>query len=128
MINLVLASPNQDRSVFWNQGLNGFASTTLNVHCMDILLDNIVRINPEILLLDFGLLMLNALDGMDKLNRLCTATKVIVMGDAISEDAEWGLLKVGVRGCCSDDSKPQFIKQVVEAVLRGELWTRRTLT
>jgi len=126
--NLVLASPNQDRPVLWMQGLDGFVSTTLNIYGLDTLLDSLARINPEMLLLDFDLLKLNGLDGTTNLNRLCTATKVIVLSDIISEDTEWGLLKAGVRGCCQNDSKPQLIKQVVEAVQQGELWMRRSLT
>ena len=128
MANLVLASPNHDRPVLWKQGLNGFVNTTLNSCGLDTLLDHIVRISPEMLLLDIDLLKLNDPDCTAKLNRLCTATKVIVLSGTISENMEWGLLKAGVRGCCPNDSKPQFIKQVVEAVQQGELWIRRTLT
>ena len=128
MTNLVLAGPNQDISALWKQGLDGFVCTTLSIFGLCTLLDDIVRINPEMLLLDFDLLKLNDMDDSANLKKLCTATKVIVLSGNISEDMEWGLLKAGVRGCCPNDSKPQFIRQVVEAVQQGELWIRRTLT
>ena len=128
MTHLVLASPNQDRPSLWKQGLGSFSVTTLKAHGLPPLLDHTVRTNPEMLLLDFDLLKLNDLDCAADLGRLCTTTKVIVLSGIISEDTEWSLLKSGVRGFCLNDSKPQLIKQVVEAVQQGELWMRRTLT
>lgn len=128
MNNLILASSDQARPAFWKQGLNGFVSTTLIIDRLDALRDDVVRIKPAVLLLDFDLLKLNDLIGASNLNGLCAETKVIVLSGAISEDVEWDLLKAGVRGCCQNDIKPQFIKQVVVAVHQGELWMRRTLT
>lgn len=126
--NLILASPNQNRPAFWKQGLSGFVSTTLVIDGLDALLDNIARIKPEVMLLDFDLLKLDELNRAANLNKLCMATKVIVLSGGISENVEWDLLKIGVRGCCPSDIKPQFIKQVVMSVQKGELWIRRTLT
>lgn len=126
--NLILASPDQDRPTFWKQGLSGFVSTTLIVGGLDALLDSIAQIKPEVMLLDFDLLKLNELNGTANLNKLCVTTKVIILSGGISEDVEWNLLKIGVRGCCPNDIKPQFIKQVVMSVQQGELWIRRTLT
>lgn len=128
MNNLILASSDQARPAFWKQGLNGFVSTTLIIDRLDALRDDVVRIKPAVLLLDFDLLKLNDLIGASNLNGLCAETKVIVLSGVISEDLEWDLLKAGVRGCCQNDIKPQFIKQVVVAVQQGELWIRRTLT
>src|ERR1019366_8695378 len=126
--NLILASSDQDRPASWMQGLNGFVSTTLIIDRLHTLLDDVVRIKPEVLLLDFDLLRLNSLNGAANLNRLCTETKVIILSGAISEDLEWEMLKAGVRGCCRNDINPKLLKHVVMAVQQGELWIRRTLT
>ena len=126
--NLIIASPNRERILSWKQGLNGFVNTFIITDRLDILWDDVVRIKPEVLLLDIDLLKLNGLNGDADLKRLCTETKVIVLSGAISEDMEWNLLKAGVRGCCRNDTTPDLLKQVVMAVSQGELWIRRSLT
>jgi len=90
-----------------------------------MLRNEVVLIKPKALLLDFDLLGTNGLAG---LRSLCAETKTIIIGDDISEDMEWDMLKAGVRGCCRSGSDPKFLRQVVEAVHQGELWIRRTLT
>ena len=61
------------------------------------------------------------------MRRICSETKAIIVGDAISEEMEWELLKAGVKGCSRKDVDPVFLKHVVEAVQNGELWIRRTV-
>lgn len=125
MINLILASSNENRLALWKRGLKDFVSNTLIIDRLDTLRDDVVRIKPQVLLLDFDLLGSN---GVVDLRRLCVETKTIIMSGDISEDLEWELLKAGIRGCCRNDIKPQLLKQVVVAVQDGELWVRRTLT
>lgn len=127
--NLILAcSNNKDRLSTWKQSLNGYVVTTLLITKLDPLWDDVVRIKPEALLLDFGLPGLNNIYGISNLRRLCTETKIIVLGSAISEGMEWELLQAGVRGCCRNDITPLVLNQIVTAVQQGELWIRRTLT
>lgn len=128
MNNLILASSCQDRLASWKQGLNGFVSTTSIIDRLDTLRDDVVRIKPQVLLLDFDLLGLNGSNGAAGLKRLSTETKIIILSGVISEDMEWELFKAGVRGCCRNDVKPEFLQQIVVAVQQGELWMRRTLT
>lgn len=125
--NLILASSYPDRLTFWKNGLSNFVNTTLIIDRLDTLRDDVARIEPEVLLLDFDLLGLGALNGAVSLRRLCTETKIIIMAGAISEDVEWELVKAGVRGCCRKDIQPKLLQQVVIAVQQGELWIRRTL-
>lgn len=125
MINLILASSNENRLALWKRGLKDFVSNTLIIDRLDTLRDDVVRIKPQVLLLDFDLLGSN---GIVDLRRLCVETKTIVMSGDISEDIEWELLKAGIRGCCRNDIKSDLLKQVVVAVQDGELWVRRTLT
>ena len=126
--NLIIASPNRERILSWKQRLNGFVKTFVITDTLDILWDDVVRIKPQLLLLDIDLLKLNGLVGDVDLKRLCTEARVVVLSGAISEDMEWNLLKAGVRGCCRSDVKPDLLNQVVMAVNRGELWIRRSLT
>ena len=129
--NLMLASSNENRLASWKQGLDGFVITSLMLDKLDKLSNDVVRIRPEVLLLDFDLLRVHRLNGLNdaaNLRKLCTETKIIILGGDLSEDMEWELLKAGVRGCCRNDIKPAFLKQVVMAVRQGELWIRRSLT
>ena len=131
MNNLILASSNKDRLAFWKQGLDCFVSTTLIIDRLDKLLDDVLRIKPEVLLLDVDLLRLNGLTGFSgtvNLRGLCSETKIIILSGDLSESMEWELLKAGVRGCCRNDIKPRSLNHVVMAVQQGELWIRRTLT
>ena len=128
MKNLILASSNRNRAASWKQGLNDFATTTFILDRLDAFWNDVVRIGPDVLLLDADLLMLNGAVQLSTLNKICTETKVIVLVGEITEDLEWALLKAGVRGCCPNDFKPQDLKQVVLSVQQGELWIRRRLT
>lgn len=123
--NLIIASSYQDRLASWDLGLFGFDNTALVIDRLDVLREEVVRTKPKALLLDFDLLGSNS---AASLRSMCAETKTIVIGCDISEDTEWELLKAGVRGCCRGDSDPKFLRQVVDAVLQGELWIRRTLT
>lgn len=54
--------------------------------------------------------------------------RIVVFSPELSNEAEWGLFKTGIRGCCRNNVQPEQIKRVIQAVLNGELWIRRTLT
>jgi DNA-binding NarL/FixJ family response regulator len=126
--NLIIASSHQERIASWKQGLDGFVCTSLKIDSLDTLWDVVVRINPEVLLLDIDLLGLNGSNSAAQLRKLCTETRIIILSGLISEAMEWELLKAGVRGCCRNDIKPSLLNQVVNAVNQGELWIRRSLT
>lgn len=128
MSNLILAGPYKDRLASWARGLDGLASTTVIADQLDTLKDNVVKAKPNALLLDFDLIGLNGANGAASLRGLCAEAKIIILGNDLSEELEWELLKAGVRGCCQNDIKPEFLKQVIVAVQRGELWIRRSLT
>jgi DNA-binding NarL/FixJ family response regulator len=126
--NLIIASPNKERILSWMQGLNGFVKFSIITDRLDILWDDVVRIEPEVVLLDLDLLGLKYLSDVARLRRLCTETRVVILSGTISEDMEWELLKAGVRGCCRHEISSELLKQVVMAVQQGDLWIRRTLT
>ncbi len=126
--NLIIASPSRERIVSWMTGLDGFVKVSIVTAKLDILLDDVVRIKPDVLLLDFDLLKLNGPNRIAQLRKICAETKTIVLSGAISEDVEWNLFKSGARGCCKCDIDPDHLNQVVKAVNEGELWLRRSLT
>lgn len=132
--NLLLVSSHQGRLASWKQGLGDFAIAASAINRLDALGNDVVKLNPRIVLLDFELLGLNGSDrlnrskGAECLEKLCTETKVIVLSETMSEDMEWDLFKVGVRGCCKHDVQPDILNQVVLAIHQGELWMRRSLT
>lgn len=125
---LVLASSCQDRLARWEQGLRDLARTSQMVCGFDALKDTFSRSNPQLLLLDHALPGLDGANGTAHLKRLRPETRIIISGDSLSDEAEWELFKVGVRGCCRNDIDPQFLKGIIVAVQQGELWIRRTLT
>lgn len=125
--NLLIASLCQDKLASWKQGLNGFISTTSITNKLDILREDVVRVKPQAVLLDYELIGLQDSNDIFSLRRLCEETNIIIVGN-ISEDLEWEFLKAGIRGCCQSDTEPKLLKQVVLAVQGGELWIRRSLT
>lgn len=130
--NLILASSSLDRLNSWKEGLGDYSTTSLiidrlKIDRLDTLRDDVLRIKPEVLLLDYDLLGLNASNGSASLRRLCSEAKIIIMTGVISENVEWDLVKAGVRGCCQNDIPHKFLKQAVMAVQQGELWIRRSL-
>ncbi len=127
-LKIILAGSHQDRLASWMKGLEGIICTISIVDRLDILEDEVVRIKPKVLLLDFDLFGLNCSKSAAILRRICSEAKTIVMNGGLSEDVEWQLLKVGVRGCCRKDANQEYLKQVVMAVQTGEMWIRRSLT
>ena len=122
---LIIACSCQSSLVSWKQGLKSVGGDILVVRTLSELDDAVITVKPNIAILDYELL---SADSVAILKRICSAAKTIVIGDAISEEMEWELLKAGVKGCIRKDVEPAFLKQVVEAVQNGELWIRRTVT
>ena len=132
MNNLILASSDQERLALWMESLDGCANATLikdklAIDKLDALRVDVMRIKPQVLLLDYALLGLEGSHGLISLRRLCAETKIIIMSDDMSEEVEWTLLRAGIRGCCRCDAEPKTLRQVVKAVKEGELWIRRAL-
>lgn len=125
---LVLASSCRSRLAIWEHGLCGLARTFLVADEFDALKNAFSQSKPQLLLLDHELHGLDGANGTACLKRLFPDARIIISGNSLSDDAEWELFKIGVRGCCRSDIDPQFLKGIVVAVQQGELWIRRTLT
>jgi DNA-binding NarL/FixJ family response regulator len=124
---ILLASSSQDDLFRWEQGVRGLAPVFCSTN-LDSVRSEMVRLKPNVLLLDHDLPKLEGTNGISGLMKLHPETKVIILSRAISDEAEWELFRAGVKGCCRGDVEPEQIKNVVEAVQQGELWIRRTLS
>ncbi|MEP6604962.1 MAG: response regulator transcription factor [Nitrosospira sp.] len=124
---ILLASPSEKNLSLWEQAVSGrapvFCSTT-----MDSLKQELVRIKPQMLLLDYELPQLNGPNDISGLMKLNPETKTIILSPLLSEEVEWGLFRTGIRGCCRSDVEPELLATIVESVQRGELWLRRVLS
>lgn len=124
---ILLTSPSPDRLCSWKQGLEGFVAA-MAVSDLAALREELVRIKPDVLLLDLDLPDLEGTKGIARLMKLHPATRIIVLSSETSDDKELALFRIGVRGCCRSDIDPQLLKSLVVAIQQGELWIRRTIT
>jgi two-component system NarL family response regulator len=122
---ILLASQFQDDLYRWEQGVRGIAPVFCSTN-LDSLRDELVRLKPQILLLDHDLPKLDGPNGIAALMKLNPETKVIILSYPIADEIEWALFRMGVRGCCQRDAKPEQLKTAVVAVQQGELWIRRS--
>ena len=126
--NIVLASANQDRLASWTKGLRNDVYNISLINNFDILRNDIAKIHPQVLLLDFDLFGSNCLTGVAILRETCSEAKTIIMNGGLAEEVEWKLLKAGIRGICKYDVNPEYLEQAIMAVHQGEMWLRRSLT
>ena len=124
---ILLASSSQDDLYCWERGVSALAPIFCSTN-IGSLSDEMVRIKPKILLLDYDLPKLDGVGGIAALMKLNPDTKVVILSGPITDEIEWGLFRTGVRGCCQRDIEPEQLKNVIMAVQRGELWIRRTLS
>ena len=122
--NLLVASACKIKSARYREELSSIAKV-FHVSNFDLLKDELVQLEPEVLLLDYDLPRLNGVRGVSELRRLSPKTNVVVFHDYASDEDEWSLFKAGVRGCCPTDIEPSSLKMMVAAVSNGELWIRR---
>lgn len=124
---ILLASSSQVTLASWKQGVRGFPHISC-VDSLELLRDGLVRIKPQVLLLDHDLPGLDSPVGIADLKKLSPETKIVILTHALSDETEWELFKAGVRGCCKKDIEPKQLNSVIVAIQQGELWIRRTLT
>jgi DNA-binding NarL/FixJ family response regulator len=124
---ILLASSSEKNLSRWEQAVSGrvpvFCSTN-----MDCVRQELIRMKPQMLLLDYELPQLNGPDDISGLMKLNPETKTIILSSLISEEVEWDLFRTGIRGCCRSDIEPKLLATIVESVQRGELWLRRALS
>jgi len=124
---LIIASPKKVRVAYWKQEFQGFVTTAKSYDSMNLLFNDMVQIEPKVLLLDLDLLGSNILNGVANLKLLSPQTRIIILSGVMSEDLELNLLKAGVWGNCGYEIRSELLKQVVMAVNNGQMWRRRML-
>ncbi|MES1981111.1 MAG: response regulator transcription factor [Pseudomonadota bacterium] len=124
---ILLASSSQEVLELWARGVHSFAQVSRTSGLAE-LRNELLRTKPQMLLLDHQLPELGGTRGVSALIKLSPETTIIILSGPLSDETEWELFKTGVRGCCPRDIEPQQLASVVQAVQKGELWIRRTLT
>ena len=127
VILILLASSNKEILLRWEQGLFGFSPMYFS-HNFVSLTEKLVKLKPNILLLDYELPGLENQQSILELISLRREIKIVVFSPKLSDEIEWRLFKAGVRGCCQNNMQAEQIQRVINVVLQGELWIRRTLT
>jgi DNA-binding NarL/FixJ family response regulator len=104
---ILLASTSKKNLSRWEQAVSGHAPVVSATN-MDSVKRELIRIKPQMLLLDYELPQLNGPDlpGLMKLN---PETKTIILSPLLPEEVEWGLFKTGIRGCCRSDVEPSCL-------------------
>ncbi|TXI17159.1 MAG: response regulator transcription factor [Nitrosomonas sp.] len=124
---ILLASANEELILRWQHGLFGISSWYV-VHSYASLAGKINKVNPQIVFLDYELAGLRNQQSILDLLTLRKDTKVVIFAPELSDEIEWKLFKLGIKGCCLNNIQSGQIKRVVNAILHDELWIRRTLT
>lgn len=124
---ILLASSNEAILFRWEQGVSGFSPIYV-AHSFVSLTEKLVKLEPEILLLDYELLNSDHQQSIGELVTLRKEIKIIVFSPELSNEMEWRLFKAGIKGCCRNSIRSEQINHVIKVILQGELWIRRTLT
>lgn len=85
------------------------------------------RTHPELLLIDLSLSGFISTKEILKLRRLYPWLSILALSASPSQEEALTMLKVGVRGYCSQDIKGELLKKAVERVQQGETWVTRKL-
>jgi two-component system NarL family response regulator len=123
---ILLASPQRDVLAAWQAILEGFAPLAL-FDRFGPLRDAIAEQSARFLLLDFDMPGVGSAVAVGALASLSPTTRVVVVGEMISDELQLELFRIGVWGYCRRDIDGQLLKRVVHAVGVGEVWIRRSL-
>jgi len=126
---ILLASASEAILFRWKQGIMDFSPFDFAYNFAS-LTEKLIKLQPEILLLDYELLNLNSERERSilELINLRAGIKIVVFSPELPNEIEWKLFKAGIKGCCQNNIQPEQIKRVINVILQGELWIRRTLT
>lgn len=123
---LLVATASADVLARCSAGLQSISSL-LTVANHESLRQAIIKLQPDVLLLDISLPGLCGAKSATDLCRLSPFTKIIVLGSGLSDETELTLFVAGVRGFCDSSTDPQQIRCIFTAVSQGQIWIRRSL-
>lgn len=122
----VLASSDPINLQRWRAAFDD-STALVEVRSFDVLVQALAQLHPQAVLFDARLARSGAARAIDQLLEIRADLRVIALGADAAEDFELALFLAGARGYCAPDVPPELLRQVVDAVLRGELWIRRAL-
>lgn len=89
---------------------------------------NLQQLNPQLILIDYELPGFTGYQSIQELLAISKQIKIVLFGPNLSDEIEWDFFKAGIKGYCPDKASAEQINKVINAILQGELWIRRTLT
>lgn len=122
----VIASADAEMLDRWRACL-GESEPLIEVRRNDALCECLVRLQPQLLLLDLRWSRSIRAQEIAQLHQASPATRIVAFVDSCDEDFELALFKAGVRGVCARDFSNDLLSKIVNAALQGELWIRRAL-
>lgn len=124
---ILLASSDEKLIARWEKGLPNPSPLSYATKYA-LIKHTVIKKNISIVLLDYDLVGLDGANGIAQLLDGNTDIQIVVFITKLSDQEEWALFKTGIRGCCNKKTTPEQIKIAIQAIQRGELWIRRTLT
>ena len=108
------ASLDPDAAIVEVRGLEGLP------HC-------VAQLRAQVVLFDTRMARNAAPRTIDQILEQRRQTRILAFADDMSDDFELSLFLVGIRGFCTIDAEPELVRRAVDALLKGELWIRRSV-
>ncbi len=124
----LLASSNLELLARWGESVFGMSSSTVTTNSLRQTKYKIHKIKPDLLLLDYNLLGPDQQKDILEIAISAPQTKILLFSPMLPDNVEWALFRSGIRGCCDLTMRAEQIRYAVKAILKGELWIRRSLT
>jgi two-component system NarL family response regulator len=125
-MDALIASPCLESSNRWREAFdrpsNVFSAATLNR-----VRELATADEPKVMVVDLRLIEPPYAGALAELRRRHPHSRIIVLGQVDSDEAEIELLAAGACACCTPSSAAGDLQRVIAAVSRGELWVRRAL-
>ena len=110
----------------WRAALEADA-LIVEVRSLEGLSHCVAQLRPLVVLFDTRIARNAAARSIDQILEQRRQTRILAFAEDGGDDFELSLFLVGVRGFCTIDSEPSFVRRAVDALQRGELWIRRSL-
>ena len=124
---IILSSINKETLLCWKSALSKTAFLS-SCNTFSALKKNLQQLNPQLILIDYELPGFIGYQSIQELLAISKQIKIVLFGPNLSDETEWDFFKAGIKGYCSDKASAEQINKVINAILQGELWIRRTLT
>lgn len=82
---------------------------------------------PELIFLDYGLLCEQTPEYIRLLLEVSEISKLVVIGNNISEDEVFRCLLMGAQGYQDSEQLPEYIDKLAKAIMLGEAWVSRKM-